>query len=502
MESLRTEVFHPVDWDLRADPPSGSNPFFVQLYAIVRGPGHQQMTLPGFYKGGVRWCIRFAPPSEGTWRLLTISSVPDLSGKEVAIESSPNSNKAVHGPLRVDDKNPAHFRYADGTPCFVLGYEIDWLWALDQTSGKIARVEHLLDMISGAGFNHVLVNAYAHDTNWCQGKSRENDFGPPELFVWEGSPEKPNYERLNPAYFDHYDRMMRALLFRGIDAHIYLKVYNKMVPWPARYSAGEDLFFDYFVARYQAFPNVIWDFSKECYNEPDKDYVAYRLKRIRELDAYAHLTTVHDDWYFSYNPPYNELIDFLTDQNHSEFYQTIIDQRSRGLGPVLNAEYGYEHGPGGMDDYTYGVVQSPLEVLTRTYEVVMAGGYPAYYYTNHAWDVVEWKEVPAGLEGYRQLKEFFTSTSWHKMSPRPDLGQSGLRCLTDGQDETILFSRRGRGSLVAPPGWDGTCWTGFWMDIATGKRAELRLDDLRAGKRHYLNSPFEGQPSVAYLRRS
>lgn len=501
MDTQSTPVHHPLDWDLRADEPSQPTPYLVELAATAQGPDGRTLRCPGFYKGAGVWCIRFAPQAEGEWTLRTTSDLPALAGRRWTVTATANPNPRVHGPLRVDPANPNHFRFADGTPCFLMGYEINWLWAIDQGSGSIERTEFLLDMIAGAGFNHVLMNSYAYDSGWTPGKSRANDFGPPALLPWAGAHGEHDYARLNPAYFDHYDRVIRAMHERGIVAHIYMKVYNKMVQWPEPRSAAEDLFFDYFVARYQAFGNIVWDFAKESYYEPDKPYIRDRLERIRRLDALKQPTTVHDDWYFMWRPACRASVDFMTDQNHDAFYMTIVDQRARGLGPILNAEYGYEWGPAGRGDVTYWVGQDPLEVLCRTYEVVMAGGYPAYYYTNHAWDVVEWGQRPAGLDGYRHLYGFFTALDWAAMQPRPELG-GNLRVMTRGDDEMVLFSRAAKWrALIADEAWDGSRWTGEAMDIVTGERQAATIGPLTSGKRHPINEWVGDGHVVAHLRR-
>jgi hypothetical protein len=195
------------------------------------------------------------------------------------------------------------------------------------------------------------------------------------------------------------------------------------------------------------------------------------------------------------------VIDFVTDQNHSRFYETILRQRAFGLGPVFNAEYGYEHGPEGPDDRTYGVAQPPQEVLRRTYEVLMAGGYPAYYYTNHAWDILEWDEMPAGLPAYGHLSRFFTSFPWYTLDPQPDYGRDGLYCLTDGAEHLVLFSRTGRGVLALPQDWNAAGWSGRWMDIWTGEQRRATLSDLQPGGQTTIESPFAGRPAVAHFRR-
>ena len=64
-----------------------------------------------------------------------------------------------------------------------------------------------LDKIAGDGFNFIILNAFAYDTSWRKG-STDDDYGPPPLYAWEGTNDKPDHSRFNLAYWQHYDRMM------------------------------------------------------------------------------------------------------------------------------------------------------------------------------------------------------------------------------------------------------------------------------------------------------
>ena len=77
-------------------------------------------------------------------------------------------------------------------------------------------------------------------------------------------------------------RSWRRLNDRGMQAHLLIKVYNKAVNWPGHGSDEESLFFRWLVARYAAYPNVIWDFSKEANNEKDLAYKQGWLKWLRQ----------------------------------------------------------------------------------------------------------------------------------------------------------------------------------------------------------------------------
>ena len=275
---------------------AAENPFMVSLSATVTGPSGSTFVLPGFYDGDNTWKIRVAPTAEGQWSLVTKSELQGLDGQRATFACVKNTNADVLGVLRVDKQHPHHFIFDDGTRFFMQGYEYDWLWALDMDKPHVPTVEKSLDILSQHGFNYVILNSYAHDTGWCKGKTSDDDYGPPLLYAWEGSNDQPDHSHMNLEYWQHYDQVMTALAERGMQAHMLIKVYNKAVKWPARGSDEERLFFRWLVARYAAYPNIIWDFSKEAHNEKDLTYKQDWLKwHSRETDPYHHLVTVDDD---------------------------------------------------------------------------------------------------------------------------------------------------------------------------------------------------------------
>jgi hypothetical protein len=287
----------------------------------------------------------------------------------------------------------------------------------------------------------VILNSYAHDTSWRKGKTGEDDFGPSPLYAWEGSNDKPDHAKLNLKYWRHYDQVIDAMHRQGIQAHIFIKVYNKMVNWPARNSPEEEMYFRWLIARYAAYPNVIWDFSKESYNEKDKDYLKGKLKYIRETDGYHRLLTVHDDDVPYNRGDYDTLLDFHTDQGHEKIHDVVVQQRARKQWPVANVETAYEQGPGGSTDKTYNVVQTPEETLRQAWEVAMGGGYMAYYYTYTAWDVVRPRDTPPGYEYFRKFGEFWRSTQYWLMEPSDKLVSEGWCLANEGREYVVFLNK-------------------------------------------------------------
>ena len=347
----------------------------------------------------------------------------------------------------VDPFHPHHFRYEDGTRPFVLGYEANWLWALGFLPDGEAQLRRFCARIAGYGYNHVFVNAYAHDTTWAPGKSHPEDYGPPPEYAWAGSNEAPDHPRLNVRYWRVFDRMMEALFEQGLTAHLFLKVYNKRVTWPAPRSAADDLFFKYVVARYGGYSNVVWDFSKESYNERDKAYCANRLALIRALDGYRRLVTTHDDWALHFDQRAAGLLDFVTDQKHDNFAERTVDlRRLLRPCPVINEEFAYECGPGGVEDLSYHprVRHTAEEHVLRSWEVVFGGAYPGYYYLYTAWDVVRPDDLPPGYALHQRLVDFMRESAWWELEPHPEVVErSAARCLARPGQEYLIFNRAG-----------------------------------------------------------
>jgi len=418
------------------------NPFQVAFSVQVVRPNGLKLELPGFYDGNGTWRARVSPDATGDWSLLTHSSLPDLDQRRVSFVCLTNRLPKVHGGLRVDIQHPHHFVLEDGARFFLLGYECDWLWALDLQDPTLRTLNPFLDRLAASGFNGILLNAFAYDTGWRSGKTGHDDFGPPALYAWAGDNIAPDHTRFNLVYWKHYDRVIEAMNQRGIMAHILIKVYNKQVNWPLKGSPEDDQYFRWLIARYAAYPNVQWDFSKESNNEKDLDYKLGRIRFIRDHDPYRRLITTHDDRKAYDSGAYRGVLDFRSDQVHSQWHASLLEHRRQQAWPVVNVEFGYEHGPGGLQDKTYNVVQTPEEVCRRAWEIYMAGGYGAYYYTYTAWDVLRPEDNPPGYAYFRRLRDFFETTTFWRLEPSDELVSTGY-CLADRGREYVVFSDRG-----------------------------------------------------------
>ncbi|MEQ8768499.1 MAG: DUF5060 domain-containing protein [Planctomycetota bacterium] len=480
------EVHHPTDIVLTSSK-SYSNPFMdVSVQATFQGPGGRSLTIPGFHDGGDRWIVRFSPTVTGSWSYATSSSDTSnsgLHGQSGTVTGTANTNPLVRGSVHRDPDHPHHFIHDDGSPFFFFGFEVDWLWAMDMGNPSLPTMRPLIDQVADHGFNLFTINVYAHDTSWSPGRQNQWDYGPPAQYAFGGSNDAPDHSRMNPAFFRHFDAMMDALLERGVQAHLMIKVYNKLVNWPARESAEDDMFWKYVVARYQAYSNVIWDTAKESYNV-QASYSLGRIALIRANDAYGRLITVHDPG----NEVSDDAGDFKSDQVHYTHYGNALWNYDTYDRPFVNIEYGYERG---VEDLpTYGVKQSWQENLFRTWLVTMGGGYTNYYYSNSSWDLIKVDPEPPGWDAHQRYFEIWTGLPFWEMAPRQNLIVSGntddILCRAKEGEAYVVYGA-GAGDFTLRIQGAATPLSGEFVHTETGHRTPL--DNPLGNGDHALHLP-------------
>lgn len=468
--------------DLVLEGPTGhANPFLVTLEAeLTHESGAPLGSVPGFYDGEGRWVIRVSPPREGEWRGRTTSDEPALDGVELRLRCTANHDAGVHGTLGLDPAHPRRFAFADGTPFVPLGFGCDWLFAVHQADP--ARFRQLVDLLAERGFNYLVTNVYAHTgfaeptPGWL--------FAPPARYVFEGSNEEPDHTRLNVGFFQGLDEVMRHLQSREMVAHLMLQVQNKHVNWPPRRSAEDDRYWRYVVARYQAFGNLVWDVGKESYHLAREtgghEYTLDRMELIRRSDAHGHLVTVHDpeaDSAGRESPP-DEAADFVSDQVHlgdvGEYNREAV-RRWRGRArPYMNIEYGYEEGAEPIRTYRSATTRPWPTILVWTYAIYLGGGYPCYYYTNAAWDLVKWEPEPPGWRRYRYLADLLASLDINAMSPDNELVRRGL-CLAEPGRQYLVFLPEGGDTALDLTDLGAAQADCLWLDAYTGDEARTTV---------------------------
>lgn len=298
-------------------------------------------------------------------------------------------------------------------------------------------------------------------------------------------------------------------------AHVMIYVWNKKVNWPEMYSVEDNRYFDYVVKRYHAYPNIIWDVSKEAldYGRCDIPYINERIERISRMDAYERLITVHDYEYCSREP---DKVDFISIQNwRSDLYSLSLEAYQKHSDkPVMNIEHGgYEEGPYSSFTGNYTNAETYLE---RNYHCVFAGVYSSYYWQNTSWDIVIYDALSSNqslprprFDNYQHMQTLFTRYNFKSLQPckpklttnswldKDNLASSGYP-LKDGKGLYLYYvpGANYMVHVVIPQPPSGKIQAS-WFNIFTGEIREEPVSDWLLFKGY--QSPWKGQSAVLII---
>lgn len=488
------------------DPPTA--PFEVEFGAVFQHDDGQSIRVPGFYNGGTTWLIRFCAPLAGTWTYTTSSSRTELAGQTGSVAVDENAQSKQHGPIGIDPGNRQRFQYADGSPYFVMAFELDWLFALDaDNSDDIPQTKQIISTVRQHGFNQIVMNVFAYDAKWGE-KDKvlpANNFAKPSAFPFGGHNEEPDFSTLNVEYFQRFDRVIEHLNDQGIVAHVMIYVWNKQVAWPEADSPADNRYFDYVVKRYQAYPNLVWDISKEAldYGHDDIDYITRRIERLRKLDAHDRLVTVHD---YRYCKAFPDQVDFISIQEWQPFLYHRMRQvaQQHANEPVFNIEHGgYEKSTHSIFDGAYNDAETCLD---RCYQCLFAGTYSTYYWQNTSWYnvIVDPSSLPADeqphFEYYKHLTDFIRQFNFNQLKSYQDTFLPPM--LTDSEGTFLFYCPDNRRGVFGRTSQLGKGVIKYrWFDPLTGEYHGGGTQDLSASTWLGITRPDEitGPTAIAIV---
>lgn len=467
------------------------NPFVADFGATFLHENGTIQKVPGFYNGNNQWVLRFSNSLQGTWKFTTYGEDKKLRNKKGTIIVNP-PKKGKHGAVTIK-KNDKKFSYEDGSPYFLLAFECDWLYALDYHNNKsIPKTEHLLNLIQENGFNQVVMNVFSYDVRWKKDKELakhpEHEFGAPkDIFPFLGNNENPDFSSLNVDFFKKFDRTISLMNDKEIVSHLMIYVWNKLVAWPEMYSEADNMYFDYVIKRYQAFPNMLWDISKEAlyYGRADAKYIKERIERVRKLDSYNRLLTVHDYGFCNKNP---ETVDFISSQDWSHnIYNKMLDAHQKFTNkPVFNIEHGgYEKSPYVVFTGNYDNAEA---CLRRNYMCLFAGVYTTYYWQGTSWNAMIYNpfEQPKGVykpkfEYFKHMNQLFRNIDFSQLEPMPHRNAGTYNLSTKDLSTVLLYIPKECHSMRS------------WIFRKDVKQRTFEWFNTLTGETQTYDGPVEGQ---------
>ncbi len=259
------------------------NPFDVDFGAEFSHDGFSQK-VSGFYDGNGIFKVRFMPHLEGEWTYVTHSNLPSLSGLRGSFQCTAPS-RDNHGPVRV--VNAIRFAYADGTPYIPVGTTC-YVWNLQGD----ALEEETLRTLRQAPFNKIRFCVFPKRYTYNQNEP------PGYPFPAGTGPQRWDFTRFNPAYFQHLEKRILDLQALGIEADLILFHPYDNGAWGFDHMSPEvnDRYLKYLVARLGAIRNLWWSFANEYDILSDRsmeDWDHY-FQLVQQVDPYDHLRSIHN----------------------------------------------------------------------------------------------------------------------------------------------------------------------------------------------------------------
>lgn len=431
---------------LHADVSGISNPFTdVSLRAEVTGPDGFHR-FDGFYDGGDVFKIRYMPREKGVHHIRTYSNLPALNGLTFEVEAT-DATGENHGPVDVDGM---HFRYADGSRCFIMGTTA-YVWHHRPAEVRAKSLESF----SRYGFNKIRMLFFPKQYSGGYGKI-DVSYEPP-MYPFEGTPGHFDFRRPNPAYFAYFEDVLRDMMPRNILADVILFHPYDFGHWNLDGGMDEDgalLYLRYLIARIASFRNVWWSLANEYDIDMTKGKngrMALSMDRrdwdvigefVKARDPSGHPISCHNipmGWIY----PDRTWMSHVSYQ-HPDTYARMLLLQQEYKKPVIDDEYQYE---GNVPD-DWGNSSGALE-LERHWRSAMAGGYATHgeaFIINGNNKDIFWAyggemvgESPARLKFLREIME---ACPFEEMTPDfVNTDSQHYYALSKGGEVQLIFMR-------------------------------------------------------------
>ncbi|MCK4347823.1 MAG: DUF5060 domain-containing protein, partial [Thermoplasmatales archaeon] len=400
---------------------SYSNPFTeVNLSATFTSQKGRQLKVDGFYDGdgqggqdGNVWKIRFMPEEIGDWTYRTVSTDPQLNGIKGSFKCIDSSNR---GLLIRDQNYPFSMKFVDGDHFFQNGCDDPEDFLAVQYDPQQERFE-AIDYLTSVGANELYVGL----VNGCPGDGGEDSRVEP----WLGNGCPPDFYRFDLSDLHKWDETFKYMRDKEIVAHLVLLLEDSGgLTTPLKNDWNKmDFYLKEMIARFGAYPNVIWNIAEEYGEFLSDDQVREIAQYLKDNDPYQHMVTVHQNHGASFNFAGDDRFDLTALQygsvDPSELNNVILTVRNQVESsgrkiPVSITEWTKIY-PTQIDQARKGIWA--IAMGGGTYEIHLNVGELNALDDLKKWDTT-WKQANI-------LRQFMENISYYEMKPNNSIITSG-----------------------------------------------------------------------------
>lgn len=427
-----------------------SNPFVdIVIDCIFKSPSNKEYVVPCFYDGEDMWKVRFSPNETGQWSYKT-----SITPKNMSLETSGKfhvvePDKPVRGFLKTCPGKYWGLMYESEEPAFIFG---DTMYNIFGVAFCGLDYETVLKRRAQQGFNLIRARLQVSPYHPPAGYS---DWQTRSTWPWQGSSQKPEFDRFNLEYFQAVDKVMRFAMNLGIGFEMIMEAWGFEYPFNQRdvfIPEYEELWIRYLVARYDAFSSVyIWTLMNEYEYYPNGDWRynqtadmwAVRTGRfVKNIAPHGHPVAVHNG---PVQPPFAQrfktapgVIDLImfqtwgtTGEKDAWLAAGIENDISLSMkdweGSFILAEYGYERNPELDERFPYHNNMSPEHTRRGAWRGTFSatGIIHGWEHTWGPWWIPN--KDQKGMKYLLILRDFFTKfVEFHMLKPDSEIVDSSV----------------------------------------------------------------------------
>jgi hypothetical protein len=478
-----------------------ANPYTdVTVTATFTGPAGEQMRVQGFWDGTQdgeqRFALRFTPPSTGAWSYSVASEPVDAGLSVTGSFVVEEAQSATRGFVRRDPAHPTSFVFDNGERYFMLG---NTYYDLIRTACAGDRWQAGIVKSAEYGINKIRI--FVHSLGFGQAHIHP-DYYPAVFPFVEG-----DHDQMDAAYWQKMDEVVIFLAEQGMmaDLILFMRPYNTADELAFGTQAQDERYARYILARYAAFPNVIWCITNEWeYTGRDGTYWDAMGSLVRAEDPWMSQPTdagdalrplsIHNATggaggglfeFFGNGWPVHAIVQYGVRNGHFEqgdawANYSIVENWGQAM-PVVNDEYGYIGEPEPIEltreqhrRALWGVGIGGGYASVGDFRIFTDGaesGYPdgsaRVIMTGHWHDAVEYEDV-------RRYVDFWTGGDlpYWRMEPQNERVVGGANGYLLGEPaasemaEFVLYAAAGGEVQVTLPAGD---YTAMRFDPRTGE---------------------------------
>jgi hypothetical protein len=434
--------------------------------------GEREMVVRGFWDDGRAWVVRWTPPTSGIWQVAIDNANGDAGlQREAAIEVRAANER---GFVRVDPVHEA-FVFDNGDYPTLIGtttYEVVKQVRAGDTNWQTAFAQY---HNHGIGKVRVLACPWPV-TQWPTGYPDSSPF------------PNGNHSLTDPAHWQALDQVLEHARQTGLVVDLAFFADNERCFGS---TAEDERYVRYVLARYAAYPNLIWNLTNEWeFTKHDRAYWNRTGELVRAEDPWMeeagrlralsiHQKSRLDFVYADAGWPTHSIVQVNQRQGYAfgDEWGSVSIQTNSGQGrPVVNDELGY------YDQTHKGIHVDRAQIRRSLWAIMTVGGYgtagdASLVAGGLIYKSGRWHDLGGVYDDMRILHETLQSIPrWWEYREQPAIIRSGQRIYAGGAPDLgylVYAANGGSVRLVLPDGH----YRLTRLDPRSGARVDLGISD-------------------------